>query len=148
MDIGHSNWFLAIPVIIVIVLNVIFLSNVMCILRSKLNISSVNSSSDSRNLDFLKQTRAAMILIPILGLNFLLLPMRPENNPPFERFYDILSTLTSSFQGVFVSFLLCFTNKQVIQALKSRWIKQKETTMKEDKSGFKDKDKGEREDRF
>ena len=47
--------------------------------------------------------RAAMFLIPILGINFLLLPIRPSGGSSFEYFYDIVSTIFSSFQGAFYS---------------------------------------------
>ena len=42
-----------------------------------------------------------MFLIPILGINFLLLPIRPAGGSSFEYFYDIVSTIFSSFQGAF-----------------------------------------------
>ena len=114
MDMGDSNWIIAIPVIIVIILNIIFLSNVIHILRGKLSIST----GDSTSHDNIKQARAVLFLIPILGINFMLLPIRPSDDSPLEYFYDILSTISSSFQGVFVSTLLCFTNSQVIQEVK------------------------------
>jgi calcitonin receptor-like len=117
MDLGDSNWFIGIPVIIVIVLNVIFLSNVIHILRVKLSISSENSGGDNTSNDTIKQARAVLFLVPILGINFMLLPIRPSQDSPLEYFYDILSTVSSSFQGVFVSFLLCFTNSQVIHGV-------------------------------
>ena len=116
MDMGDSNWFIAIPVIIVIILNIIFLYNVIHILRGKLSIST----GDSTSHDNIKQARAILFLIPILGINFMLLPIRPSDDSPLEYFYDILSTISSSFQGVFVSTLLCFTNSQVIGEVKKQ----------------------------
>ena len=116
MDMGDSNWFIAIPVIIVIILNIIFLSNVIHILRRKLSIST----GDSTSHDNIKQARAVLFLIPILGINFMLLPIRPSEESPLEYLYDILSTVSSSFQGVFVATLLCFTNSQVIQEVKKK----------------------------
>ena len=47
--------------------------------------------------------RAAMFLIPILGINFLLLPFRPSVGSSLEYFYDIVSTIFSSFQGAIYS---------------------------------------------
>ena len=94
MDMGDSNWFIAIPVISVIILNIIFLSNVIHILRAKLSIST----GDSTSHDNIKQARAVLFLIPILGINFMLLPIRPSEESPLEYLYDILSTVSSSFQ--------------------------------------------------
>ena len=54
--------------------------------------------------------RAAMFLIPILGINFLLLPIRPAGGSSFEYFYDIVSTIFSSFQGAFTIPILCFSH--------------------------------------
>ena len=44
-----------------------------------------------------------MFLIPILGINFLLLPIRPKDGSSFEYLYDIISTVFSSFQGTPIS---------------------------------------------
>ena len=115
MDNGDSNWFIAIPVMIVILLNVIFLFNVIRILRVKLR-----NSGDTTTHDTMKQARAVMFLVPILGINFMLLPIRPSHKSPMEDFYDILSAVSSSFQGVFVSFLLCFSNSQVLQQIRMK----------------------------
>jgi len=46
----------------------------------------------------LKAARAALMLVPILGLHFILLPMRPEEGSPLERVYQVASAVTSSFQ--------------------------------------------------
>ena len=125
---GDSNWFLAVPVILVILLNTFFLLSVIRIIKSKIeatgcsNRSSIeNSSNNFFSQDFMKQAKAAMFLIPIFGINFLLIPFRPSNDSVyFERVYDVISTLSSSFQGTLVSILLCFTNGQVLQSVKSK----------------------------
>ena len=117
MDIGESNWFLGIPVIIVILLNIIFLSNVVYILRSKLNPESSQQA-------IMKQARATMFLVPILGVNYLLVPIRPAEGSWLEDVYDILVVLFSAFQGAFVSLLLCFTNCEVLVLIKRRWKQQ------------------------
>ena len=99
MDLGDSNWFLGVPVIIIIILNILFLSKVLIIQRAKLSETSLSTASNTRSEVTMKQTRAAMFLIPVLGINFLLLPFRPESGSSIEDSYDILSTISSSFQG-------------------------------------------------
>ena len=99
MDLGDSNWFLGVPVIIIIILNIVFLSKVLIIQRAKLRENTVTAASNTRTEVTMKQTRAAMFLIPVLGINFLLLPFRPEPGSGIEDSYDILSTISSSFQG-------------------------------------------------
>jgi len=121
MDQGDSNWFLGIPVIIIIILNIYFLARVLIIQRAKLNDYTVSQDTFGSEVTA-KQTRAAMFLIPILGINFLLLPIRPAGGSSFEYFYDIVSTIFSSFQGVLVSCLLCFLNGQVRPIIKSKLL--------------------------
>ena len=65
-----------------------------------------------------------MFLVPILGVNYLLLPIRPADGSWLEDVYDILVVAFSAFQGVFVSLLLCFTNCEVLVLIKRRWKQQ------------------------
>ena len=121
----HTNLFLVIPVILIITLNIIFLFNVMRMLRAKLEadtaaLGSRRSTSHRINSATMKQAKAALFLVPILGINFILLPMRPER-PNLVKIYDVLSALTTSFQGFFVAVLLCLTNSEVLNLLKKRW---------------------------
>ena len=121
MDIGASNWFLGVPVIIVIFFNIIFLANVILILRSKLNPTAYHSRSERAYQSTMKQARATLFLMPVLGINFLLVPIRPGQESLFENAYDILMAVFSAFQGAFVSLLLCFTNSEVLVLIKRRW---------------------------
>ena len=80
---GNTNLFLAIPVIIIILLNILFLSNVIKMLRSKLTADASTQPLNARrntshriNSANMKQAKAALFLIPILGINYLLLPIR------------------------------------------------------------------------
>ena len=45
MDLGDSNWFLGVPVIIIIILNIVFLSKVLIIQRAKLRENTVTAAS-------------------------------------------------------------------------------------------------------
>ena len=96
----------------------------------------------------LRSCRAVMILVPIFGLHFLLLPIRPgkvslevatkafsefhENSvlgvlhsptelvqgASLEYAYEILSSLSTATQGLAVSVLLCFSNHEVVAKLR------------------------------
>ena len=46
----------------------------------------------------MKAARAALMLIPILGVHFLLLPMRPDSGTTLEYIYEIASAIASSYQ--------------------------------------------------
>ena len=126
LEFVHTNIFLVIPVILIIALNIVFLCNVIRMLRSKLAADSA-MLTQRRNTSHLitsanmKQAKAAAFLIPILGINFLLLPVRPEPDSDFAQAYEVLSALTTSFQGCFVALLLCLLNSEVLNLLKRRW---------------------------
>ena len=46
----------------------------------------------------MKAARAAIMLIPILGVHFILLPMRPDSGSSLEDIYLIASAIASSYQ--------------------------------------------------
>lgn len=71
---------------------------------------------------WLVQARAALVLVPVLGLHFILLPHRPDSGLMMVL-YDIISTVSSSFQGLLVSVLLCLTNGEVVTAMRLQWVR-------------------------
>ncbi|KAG8232149.1 hypothetical protein J437_LFUL012121 [Ladona fulva] len=60
-----------------------------------------------------KAVRATLILIPLLGLQYVLTPFRPESGAPGEALYQILSAVVASYQGLCVALLFCFFNGEV-----------------------------------
>ena len=115
MDHGQSMIFLAVPVIIVILINIFFLCSVINVLRSKL----IFENNFNKNNDItLKSARAVLILVPIFGVHFLLLPMRPETGSNLEYVYEVIASITTSTQGLGVSFLLCFCNNDISSIIK------------------------------
>ena len=103
MDLGESVWFIGVPVLIIIILNVIIMINVIITIRSKITqpptVFGGRPSSLSRG--YTKHLRAVCVLVPVLGIHFLLVPVRPEPKSPYEYSYDLLLTISSSFQGQF-----------------------------------------------
>ncbi|KAG1650523.1 Calcitonin gene-related peptide type 1 receptor [Nymphon striatum] len=89
-----------------------------------------------------KAVRATLILIPLLGLHYILIPFRPETKSPGEAVYETVSAVVTSLQlrregqnreigplisidligegrtGLCVSFLFCFTNAEIYYLLK------------------------------
>ena len=53
----------------------------------------------------MKAARAALMLVPILGVHFVLLPMRPDSGSALEDIYLIASAIASSYQ-VLISYSL------------------------------------------
>ncbi|XP_023322296.1 calcitonin gene-related peptide type 1 receptor [Eurytemora carolleeae] len=124
MDMDKSIWFLAVPSVLCILGNIFFLYKVINILRRKLVFENNFNRNHSNILK--KSARAAAILVPIFGLQFLILPMRPVQGSYLEYAYDIISSLSTSTQGLSVSILLCFTNPEMIKITRSRL--QRDTT--------------------
>lgn len=56
----------------------------------------VGSQRPSRTL--LQALRATLLLVPLLGLHYLVTPFRPEKGHAWEFFYEVLSAITASLQ--------------------------------------------------
>ena len=134
MDPGNSIIFLAVPAILVFILNIFFLCNVIQVLQSKLQFETVYNSAQrggsgistgSTTAITLKSARAVIILIPIFGLHFLLLPVRPTRGSSLEYGYEVISSLSTSTQGFTVSILLCFSNSEIISKMKKYFRKER-----------------------
>ncbi|XP_046396747.1 calcitonin gene-related peptide type 1 receptor-like isoform X2 [Ischnura elegans] len=69
-----------------------------------------------------KAVRATLILIPLLGLQYILTPFRPDSGAPGEALYQILSAIVASYQGLCVALLFCFCNGEVISVIKKKWV--------------------------
>ncbi|XP_073970622.1 calcitonin gene-related peptide type 1 receptor-like isoform X2 [Rhodnius prolixus] len=119
IDESDSNTVLIILVATSMGLNFIFLCNIMRVVVGKLRAGPAQSSRPSRAL--LQALRATLLLLPLLGLNYLLTPFRPPNNHPWETYYELISAVTASFQGLCVATLFCFCNGEVIAQIKRKW---------------------------
>lgn len=89
--------------------------NIVRVLIRKLHPKSMSPPP----LAIKKTVRAALILIPLFGLQHILIPFRPTKGSEFESFYHIVSALIISLQGLCVSCLFCFANHEVIIAVLS-----------------------------
>ena len=101
MDLGESVWFIGVPVLIIILLNVVIMINVIITIRSKITQPPTVFGGRPTRLSrgYSKHLRAVCVLVPVLGIHFLLVPVRPEPKSPYEYSYDLLLTVSSSFQG-------------------------------------------------
>ena len=99
MDLGFSSWFVGVPVLIIMIINVAMLVNVIIVLRSKLQEEGNPGRRNSRSFTHIKQLKAVCVLVPVLGIHFFLVPIRPEQKSQLEHVYDLLLAVSSSFQG-------------------------------------------------
>ncbi|XP_075237422.1 calcitonin gene-related peptide type 1 receptor-like isoform X2 [Lycorma delicatula] len=111
---------LTVLVCISMALNLIFLCNIVRVLFTKLRSGPCHgSTAPSRSL--LQAFRATLLLLPLLGLNYLVTPFRPETGHPWQKYYEITLAITASFQGICVATLFCFCNGEVIAQVKRKW---------------------------
>ncbi|KAG1650525.1 Calcitonin gene-related peptide type 1 receptor [Nymphon striatum] len=130
-------WILSGPVCVSMLLNLAFLIKIVNVLVNKLRAGNSVDNYQTR-----KAVRATLILIPLLGLHYILIPFRPETKSPGEAVYETVSAVVTSLQlrregqnreigplisidligegrtGLCVSFLFCFTNAEIYYLLK------------------------------
>uniref|UniRef100_A0A0K8UB56 Calcitonin gene-related peptide type 1 receptor n=1 Tax=Bactrocera latifrons TaxID=174628 RepID=A0A0K8UB56_BACLA len=120
----HSTSFeniLVVPVCISIFLNLLFLCNIVRVVLLKLKAPASIQGSCGPSRTVLQAFRATLLLVPLLGLQYILTPFHPDAGHPWEQTYEVISAFTASFQGLFVATLFCFFNGEVIAQVKRRW---------------------------
>uniref|UniRef100_A0A1B0GC90 Calcitonin receptor n=1 Tax=Glossina morsitans morsitans TaxID=37546 RepID=A0A1B0GC90_GLOMM len=65
---------------------------------------------------------ATLLLVPLLGLQYILIPFRPDPGHSWEHTYEVISALVASFQGLCVATFFCFFNSEVIAQVKHALI--------------------------
>ncbi|KAF8767821.1 Calcitonin gene-related peptide type 1 like protein [Argiope bruennichi] len=113
---SNYSWIISGPVCISMLLNFVFLVNIVRVLVTKLR--AVNSPDTHQTR---KAVRATLILIPLLGLHYVVTPFRPVPRSPGEAIYETVSAIVTSFQGLMVALLFCFFNGEVIALVRKKW---------------------------
>ncbi|XP_063709410.1 calcitonin gene-related peptide type 1 receptor [Culicoides brevitarsis] len=103
-------WILTIPVTISLFASVLFLINVIKVLLTKLHPCTGHTTP----VGIRKAARATCILVPLFGLQNVLLPLRPDPGSFIEPYYQVIAAILISLQGFCVSVLFCFVNHDVI----------------------------------
>ncbi|XP_049694295.2 calcitonin gene-related peptide type 1 receptor isoform X1 [Helicoverpa armigera] len=115
MDQSDTFWIIIVPVGLSLLASFVFLVNVVRVLLTKLHPAPNQHASVAAR----KAARAALILVPLFGLHFILIPFRPLPDSPWEKTYQIVSALLTSLQGLCLAILFCFTNHDVVVATKT-----------------------------
>ncbi|XP_071873917.1 pigment-dispersing factor receptor isoform X1 [Bombus fervidus] len=106
-------WILEGPRFAVILLNFLFLLNIVRVLVVKLR-----QSHTSEIEQVLKAVRAAVVLLPLLGItNVLFMIEVPLHNVKKFALWSYSTHFLQSFQGLFIATLYCFLNGEVRLAL-------------------------------
>ncbi|XP_014661480.1 PREDICTED: corticotropin-releasing factor receptor 2-like [Priapulus caudatus] len=113
-----STWILVAPAMLVLVVNLIFLVNIIRILVTKLR---ANNARESEAAQWRKAIKATAILLPLLGITNLLFFYNPKDKGPMEKAYLFINALLQNSQGIFVAVLYCFLNAEVRQCIRRRY---------------------------
>ncbi|XP_071546588.1 corticotropin-releasing factor receptor 2-like [Panulirus ornatus] len=109
-------WILVAPMVTALMINLLFLINIIRILVTKLRASDAVETTQVR-----KAIKATAVLFPLLGITNLLFAVNPGDKGDLEDAYMLTNALLQSSQGVFVSVLYCFLNAEVQELLRKRW---------------------------
>uniref|UniRef100_A0A8C7G869 Calcitonin gene-related peptide type 1 receptor n=2 Tax=Oncorhynchus kisutch TaxID=8019 RepID=A0A8C7G869_ONCKI len=107
------------PIMAALLVNLFFLLNIVRVLVTKLR----DTHRAESNM-YMKAVRATLILVPLLGIQFVIFPWRPENRLAGEV-YDYIMHILMHYQGLLVATIFCFFNGEVQAALKRQWIQYK-----------------------
>ncbi|CAG5116911.1 unnamed protein product, partial [Candidula unifasciata] len=107
------EWILAVPSLVVLAANVIFLLRIVYIMVRQLEPHPNEPSN------FRRAVKAVVVLVPVFGIQFLFFIYRPEVTSEFHQVYELLSKIFSGLQGSFVAVVFCYFSKEVQGYLKS-----------------------------
>ncbi|XP_061082569.1 calcitonin gene-related peptide type 1 receptor-like isoform X1 [Conger conger] len=103
------------PICAALLVNLFFLLNIVRVLITKLKVTHQAESSL-----YMKAVRATLILVPLLGIQFVLLPYKPQGRVSSEV-YDYVMHILMHYQGLLVSTIFCFFNGEVQGVLRRHW---------------------------
>lgn len=103
------------PIFTVLLANVLFFISIIWILITKLRMTHTPEARDYR-----KAVKAAVVLLPLLGITYAMFILRPEENSTFGLVLIYTDTVLQSFQGFLVAVFYCFLNGEVRQALRPK----------------------------
>uniref|UniRef100_A0A674MU91 Corticotropin releasing hormone receptor 1 n=1 Tax=Takifugu rubripes TaxID=31033 RepID=A0A674MU91_TAKRU len=104
------------PMILVLVINFIFLFNIVRILMTKLR-----ASTTSETIQYRKAVKATLVLLPLLGITYMLFFVNPGEDEISQVVFIYFNSFLESFQGFFVSVFYCFLNSEVRSAVRKRF---------------------------
>ncbi|KAH8250494.1 hypothetical protein KR038_008094, partial [Drosophila bunnanda] len=101
-------WILEGPRLAVILLNFCFLVNIIRVLVMKLRQSQASDIEQTR-----KAVRAAIVLLPLLGITNILHQVAPLKTATNFAVWSYSTYFLTSFQGFFIALIYCFLNGEV-----------------------------------
>ncbi|XP_075724790.1 corticotropin-releasing factor receptor 1-like [Rhipicephalus microplus] len=118
---GYGNsvfvWIISGPMMVALLVNTVFLVNIIRILLTKLQ-----SNTSIETMQLRKVSKATALLFPLLGITHLFFCINPRDDAHFESAYVICNALLQSSQGLSVSILYCFVNSEVQTAVRNAYM--------------------------
>ncbi|XP_022532698.1 calcitonin gene-related peptide type 1 receptor [Astyanax mexicanus] len=102
------------PIQVALVVNLFFLLNIVRVLITKLRVTHQTESSV-----YMKAVRATLILVPLMGAHFILVPLQPEGRLS-KAVYEFFMNIFTHFQGLLVAIIFCFSNGEVQSAIRRK----------------------------
>uniref|UniRef100_A0A3B3ZJC7 G-protein coupled receptors family 2 profile 2 domain-containing protein n=1 Tax=Periophthalmus magnuspinnatus TaxID=409849 RepID=A0A3B3ZJC7_9GOBI len=102
------------PMILVLLINFVFLFNIVRILMTKLR-----ASTTTETIQYRKAVKATLVLLPLLGITYMLFFVNPGGEDQLSHIVFIyFNSFLESFQGLFS----CLVS-QVRSAVRKRWLR-------------------------
>ncbi|CAL8289099.1 unnamed protein product [Lota lota] len=103
------------PICAALLVNFFFLLNIVRVLITKLKVTHKAEASL-----YMKAVRATLILIPLLGIHYVLLPYKGPS-----EVYQYVMNIFMHTQGLLVATIFCFFNGEVQTVLRRHWNQQR-----------------------
>ncbi|XP_021950397.2 calcitonin gene-related peptide type 1 receptor isoform X2 [Folsomia candida] len=119
------EWVLNGPSLLSLIVNALFLINIIRVLVTKLRATHAQEPSQYR-----KAVRATLVLLPLFGLHFLVTIYRPPTSTGvclWTEIYFYANDILDGIQGFMVALIFCYFNGEVSTLLKRSWMRFKET---------------------
>ncbi|XP_051946981.1 calcitonin gene-related peptide type 1 receptor [Xyrauchen texanus] len=103
------------PIHVALLVNLFFLLNIVRVLITKLRVTHQTETNV-----YMKAVRATIILVPLLGAQFILVPLQPNERNALNV-YELFMNILTHFQGLLVAIIFCFCNREVQSALRRKF---------------------------
>ncbi|XP_016396254.1 calcitonin gene-related peptide type 1 receptor [Sinocyclocheilus rhinocerous] len=95
------------PIQVALLVNLFFLLNIVRMLITKLRVTHRTETNV-----YMKAVRATIILVPLLGAQFILVPLEPSGRVS-RAIYEFFMNIFAHFQGLLVAVIFCFCNGEL-----------------------------------
>ncbi|KAK3759429.1 hypothetical protein RRG08_009100 [Elysia crispata] len=96
------------PVLLLLALNVFFITAIIWVLVTKLRASNTLETRQSR-----KAAKATVVLFPLLGVTYIFFIKAPTQTKELHWIFTHVNAVLQAFQGLFVAIIYCFLNGEV-----------------------------------